>query len=226
MYYQIKGLVLNAKQQGEADKSATIYSYQWGKIVLTFPGAKKINAKLSAAAEPLTESEFMVCQKHSLMRPKAVGANIINNNSKIKSDFRRNLYALYAGEISEKLAAYNVKNEHKYLLLSRVWEILGVCSNPRRALTAFVLRFLKLSGYAFSDYLKQNEDVLDLELQRNIAEISRCSGDDIDDFDFDDKKVWKCVENYLLNYIKKPSVGIFIEKINIKKTAFNCGGEI
>ncbi|MCL2485943.1 MAG: recombination protein O N-terminal domain-containing protein, partial [Endomicrobia bacterium] len=60
MYYQIKGLVLNSNTHGEADKIATIYSYEWGKIQAIVPSAKKIAAKLSAAIEPLTESEFMV----------------------------------------------------------------------------------------------------------------------------------------------------------------------
>ncbi|MDR3243219.1 MAG: recombination protein O N-terminal domain-containing protein, partial [Elusimicrobiota bacterium] len=76
MYYQIKGLVLNSRTQGESDKIALIYSYEWGKISSIVPSAKKITAKLNGATEPLTESEFMVYQNHSSMRPKITGAQI------------------------------------------------------------------------------------------------------------------------------------------------------
>jgi DNA repair protein RecO (recombination protein O) len=214
MYYQIKGLVLSAHTQGEADKSAIVYCYQWGKVSLIFPGAKKINAKLSSAAEPLTESEFIVYQNHPLMRPKVTGANIINNYSLVKSDFQRNLFALYAAEISSKLAGYNIENKEKYILIARIWEVLGTCQNLRRALTAFVLRFLQLSGYSFGEYLFANGGIIDEDTQMQIMKLSKCSGEVIDKFDFNDARIWKFVENYLAGHIKKSSVGLFMEKLN------------
>ncbi|MDR1926219.1 MAG: DNA repair protein RecO, partial [Endomicrobium sp.] len=100
MYYIIKGLILNSKVKGEYDKLITIYSYQWGKIQAVVPSAKKIAAKLSSATEPLTESEFIV-SNNSFSRPTVIGAHIIENNTKIKINFERNIYALYAAEISD-----------------------------------------------------------------------------------------------------------------------------
>lgn len=215
MYYQIKALVLNAKTQKEADKTATVYSYQWGKVSLIFPSAKKINAKLAAASEPLTESELIVYQSHPSMRPKVTGANIINNHSALKSDLKRNLYGLYAAEISEKLVAYNSPNEKKYVLLSRIWEILESSQNAPRALTAFVLRFLKLSGYGFSEYLVENKHLIEPDMENCIRMLSKSAGSDLETFEVDDMRVWKYVENYLNNYIPKPAVGIFLNKLGL-----------
>ncbi|MDR2772358.1 MAG: DNA repair protein RecO [Elusimicrobiota bacterium] len=225
MYYQIKGLVLEARVNGEADKTATVYSYQWGKIYLQFAGAKKINAKLAAAAEPLTESEFLVCQKHPNVRPKAVGAKIINNHSEIKSNFKKNLYALYASEISAKLTPNNVENVQKYLLISRIWEVLQTSKSPKLALSAFVLRFLKLSGYGFGDFLKQNAGFLSPADQNEINQLGRCSGNDIDDLNLDGEKIWKYIETYLLNYINRPRVGVFIEKLGNERERKGKKGE-
>lgn len=216
MYYHIKGLVLNAGVQAEADKIITLYSYEWGKIYATVPGAKKITAKLAGATEPLTESEFMVFQAHPSVRPKITGAVIIENNTKIKTDFKRNLYALYAAEISAKLAPYNMENTQKYQLISRIWEVLGECEVPKRALSAFVLRLLKLSGYSFTDYLKNNTHSFDISLEKDIRKLSRCSGNSLDDFSgCDDDKIWNYLESYLSNYIYRPSVGAFIKKIGL-----------
>ncbi len=215
MYYHIKGLVLNSTVQSEADKRITVYSYEWGKIQAVVPSAKKISAKLAGATEPLTESEFMVHQNHPLMTPKITGASIINNNTALKIDLKKNIYALYAAEICDKFVPYNMENAEKYELLVRVWEVFGECSHPQRVLTAFVLRFLKLSGYGFLDYLKYNSSFIDKEIERGIRKFSKCSGNDADNIcEFDDIKIWNYVETYLSNYIKRPSVGVFLKKIN------------
>jgi DNA repair protein RecO (recombination protein O) len=214
MYYAIKGLVLNAKIQGEYDKLITIYSYEWGKIQSVVPSAKKITAKLSSATEPLTESEFMVFGRYPLLRPKIIGANIIENNTQIKPDFKRNLYALYAAEVSDKFAPFNFENTVKYNLIVRIWQILSVCKYPKRALIAFILRFLKLSGYAFADYLKTNNASAGVGIEKSVEILSNCSGDNIDMLEeIEEEKIWNCVENYLTNYIRRPALSVFFKKI-------------
>ncbi|MDR2709328.1 MAG: DNA repair protein RecO [Elusimicrobiota bacterium] len=213
MYYQIKGLVLNSQISGEADKVANIFSYQWGKISVLFTSAKKIKAKLAAVAEPLTESEFMLYQSHPSMRPKAVGGQILNNFSPIKLDFTKNIYAFYTCEIVLNMVAYNVSNIKKYELIRRIWQVLGDCKNPKRATMAFVLRFLILSGYSFGEYIANNLSVFDAHLQREIAALSRCAGNNLDSLNIDDKRVWLAMETYLSAYMKKPAVGIFLKKM-------------
>jgi DNA repair protein RecO (recombination protein O) len=215
MYYTINGLVLNSKIHGEYDKLITVYSYEWGKIQAVVPSAKKIAAKLSAATEPLTESEFHVFNSHPSIRPKIIGASSINNNTIIKCNFIRNLYALYAAEVSDKFAPFYLENIQKYNLIVRIWEILGTCKHPKRALTAFILRFLKLSGYSFSDYLRNNNTFIDTQIAISIRKLSNCSGEDVDFIgELEDEKVWNYVESYLINYICRPSLSFFIEKIN------------
>ncbi|MDR0823433.1 MAG: DNA repair protein RecO [Endomicrobium sp.] len=216
MYYQIKGLVLNSKISGEADKTVSIYTYEWGKIAAIVPSAKKIAAKLNGATEPLTESEFMIYQSHPSMRPKITGAQILNNYTKTKTAFKNNLYALYAAEISDKLLPFNSPNIKKYQLLSRIWQALGECKNCRRAVAAFTLRFLSLSGYAFKDYISQGNMSIDRESADALNKIANCSADDLDEMIFDDEKICGSVEDYLLNYIKKPAAAVFIKKMKLK----------
>ncbi|MCA6072337.1 MAG: DNA repair protein RecO [Endomicrobium sp.] len=214
MYYTIKGLVLNSKIHGEYDKLITIYSYEWGKIQAVAPSAKKIAAKLSAATEPLTESEFMVFN-NNFSRPKITGACILKNNTTIKTDFGRNIYALYAAEIGDKFAPFNLANTVKYDLILRIWEILAVCMSPKRALTAFILRFLKQSGYSFADYLKNNNAFVDRDVEKTIKTLSSCSGNNVDLINIaEDDKIWTYVEIYITNYICRPAVSIFLTKIS------------
>jgi DNA repair protein RecO (recombination protein O) len=129
-------------------------------------------------------------------------------------DFKRNLYALYAAEVSDKFAPFNLENTVKYNLIVRIWQILSVCKYPKRALTAFILRFLKLSGYAFADYLKNNNAFAGVEIEKSVERLSSCSGDNIDMLEeIEEEKIWNCVENYLTNYIGRPALSIFLKKI-------------
>ncbi|MDR2645139.1 MAG: DNA repair protein RecO [Endomicrobium sp.] len=216
MYYTINGLVLNSKIHGEYDKLITVYSYQWGKIQAVVPSAKKIAAKLSSATETLTESEFHVFNSHPSIRPKIIGASIINNNTIIKNNFMRNLCALYAAEVSDKFASFNLENTEKYDLIARIWEILSICKHPKRALISFILRFLKLSGYSFSEYIRNNNTFIDERMTMNIKKLSNCSGNKVDFIDVEDEKVWNYVESYLTNYIRRPAISVFLQKMDAK----------
>jgi DNA repair protein RecO (recombination protein O) len=217
MYYTINGLVLNSKIYGEYDKIITVYSYQWGKIQAVVPSAKKIAAKLLSATETLTESEFHVFSSHSSIRPKITGASIINNNTIIKNNFMRNLCALYVAEVSDKFAPFNLENTKKYDLIVRVWRILSICKHPKRVLISFILRFLKLSGYSFSEYIRNNNTFIDERVAMNIKKLSNCSANDVDFIDgIEDEKIWNHVEYYITNYIRRPAISIFLQKMKAK----------
>jgi len=221
MYYVIKGLVLNVKVQNEGDKVVTVYSYEWGKIQAVVPSAKKIAAKLSSATELLTESELFVFNSHFFLMPTVTGASIIENNTELKVDLNRSLYALYAAEISDKFTPFNLKNTKKYDLIARIWEVLKTCKRPKRALVAFILRFLKLSGYAFSDYLRRNNILVSKGVESAVKKLSNCSGGEVDSIEeIEDEKIWNCVESYLINYISRPSSSIFLKKVEKYNSKF------
>ena len=61
-----------------------------------------------------------------------------------------------------------LENTEKYDLITRILEILGVGRYPKRALIAFILRFLKLSGYSFSDYIRNNNTFIDKGIEMKI----------------------------------------------------------
>lgn len=190
---------------------------EWGKITLSVPGAKKIAAKLNAATEPVTEAELHVYMTGALSRGKVTGGVIINSYAGLKNSFRRHIFALYAAEIAEKLIPYNAENEIKYMLISRVWQIFETTPCPYKVLAAFTLRLLKLSGYNFKDYLINSGAAPEKSLFEAVKNLSNCSGDAAAQVMCNDEQaLWNYIESYLINYIKTPSVGIFLKKINFQ----------
>ncbi|MDR1928949.1 MAG: DNA repair protein RecO [Endomicrobium sp.] len=209
----IKGIVLKSETRGEYNKLITIYSYEFGKMQTFVSSAKKIVAKLSYATEPLTESEFFICINNAYIKSKIIGANIINNNTKLKINFIRNLYALYVVQLIDNFLFFNYANAKKYILISRIFEILCICKYPKRVLVAFILRFLKLSGYNFLEYLKNNKNNDILNIEHIIKTLSNCSANEADMFkEAEDIKVWDCVENYLKKYTRCSSLNKFLKK--------------
>jgi len=57
--------------------------------------------------------------------------------------------------MTEMLTPFNSENLKKYELLQRTWGLLEKVRYPWRIFAAFTLRFLKLSGYSFIEYLRR-----------------------------------------------------------------------
>jgi DNA repair protein RecO (recombination protein O) len=50
----------------------------------------------------------------------------------------------------------------------------------------------------------------------NIKKLSNCSGNNVDFIDVEDEKVWNYVESYLTNYIRRPAISVFLQKMDAK----------
>jgi DNA repair protein RecO (recombination protein O) len=208
MYYQLNGLVLRSRVSAEADKLVTLYTQEWGKITAIVPGAKKIKAKFSAASEPITESEFMIYAKHQSARPKVTSAKMTESYMVLRKSWRNFSIANYCAEICDQLTPFNAENPRKYELLRRTWLLLGEAQNPWRIYTAFVLRFLKLSGYNFYEYLVGEGIKLPEHELKTIRSLTNLSGAELDrNFELEassEERVRRYIDAYLSLYLPRP----------------------
>ena len=208
MYYNINALVLNAKVAAEADKALLLYTREWGKISVVAPGAKKITAKMAGATEPVMESQFMVYTKSSAARPKLTGARIVNGFLNLRRDWKRLAAAMCCGEVVDVLSPYNLENGQKYDLLARTWQLLETAENPARIFAAFALRFLKLSGYSFVEFIKQENVGLSVRESGAIYQCATQSGEMIDSCEkFDshtERRVLMHISNYICTHSNRP----------------------
>lgn len=221
MYYQLKSLVLKERIAGEADKQITLYTLEWGKIIAVVPGAKKIKAKLSAATEPVMESDLLVYVTHPTARGKVTGAVIVDSFITLRTDWRRFVMAQSCAEIADALTPLNAENPKKYELLSRTWKLLETAEHPWRIFAAFTLRFLKLSGYSFTDYIKEVSTSIPAAEKRLIGQLATFSGEDVDrDIDVPhdmEIKVTGHLYSYLNLYLPFPlATREFWRKVNRK----------
>ncbi|MCX5777633.1 MAG: DNA repair protein RecO [Elusimicrobia bacterium] len=208
MYFQVKGLILRSHVCGEADKSIIVFTDQWGKVSLVVPGAKKIKAKLAAASEPVTETDFIVYAAHEQARPKVTGAKVMDHFTAVKNNWQSFVYAQYCAELCDALTPFNMENGRKYELIARTWKLLATARNPQRIIMAFSLRFLKLSGYSFVEYLNNHTPYLLPEEDFLIRKMAALSGEELDADDTitaqREQSVHRHISNYVGLYLQRP----------------------
>ncbi len=208
MYQQLKGLILRGQVSAEADKLITIYTYEWGKISAIVPGAKKIVAKLSAATEPVVETDLMLYVSSPRARPKVTGAVLLGHFPGLRQQWRRFVAAQTCAEITDVLTPYNAENPQKYELLARTWQYLESAQYPWRIVMAFTLRFLKLSGYSFVDYLQREHSLIPPGQQQLIKKMATLPGDEVDrclTIEEDvEQELKRHVDNYLSLHLTRP----------------------
>ncbi len=219
MYYQLKSLVLKERISSEADKLVTAYTLEWGKIVAMAPGAKKIKAKLAAATEPVMESDLLIYMAHPTARAKVTGAVIVDGFAALRTDWRRFVMAQSCAEIADALTPLNAENPKKYELLARTWKLLETARHPWRIFAAFTLRFLKLSGYSFTEYITHGSTCIPEAEKKMIRRIATLSGEDVDregDMPHDmEKKITGHLYAYLNLYLPYPlATREFWRKVN------------
>lgn len=221
MYYRLNGLVLNTRISGEADKSAIIYTREWGKISAIVPGAKKIKAKLNAQTEPVVEGEYMVYMAGPSARAKVTGARIAEGFIPLRTDWRKFSYAAACAELTDLLTPFNLESPQKYDLLARTWKLLETAAKPRRIYTAFALRFLRLSGYSFVDYISREGRLGGGgEEFEAIRKFSTLSGTEVDNgigvSEELERRITARVDRYLAEYIPRPMKSrIFHGKVDL-----------
>lgn len=140
------GLVINRRYYSENDKLVTLYTKELGKINAIAVGSRRINAKMLAATEPVTEAEYALLSSQSGI-VKIVGGKTVSVFPELKNNFKKYVLACKVLEVVNLLTFENLKNEDKYNLIHRALELVGVSVHPNRVYSAFVLRFLGLSGY-------------------------------------------------------------------------------
>jgi len=148
MYWNSHGFVINRQETRNADKLLTLYTLELGKIRVIAQGARKSSARLAMATEPLVETEFSFFGNPlASARLRVIGGKIINLFPVIREDFRRYTTACQVAEVIDLLTYEQIKNEQKYRLIGRTFDLISTARHPERTYLAFLLRFLRYCGY-------------------------------------------------------------------------------
>lgn len=145
MIVNARAVVIGRRDMGEADRLATLYTQDWGKISVRFVGVSLAKGRLKALAEPIVFAEFRLYMKPHAAIAKAIGGELINTFPTIRSDFDRTIEAMACCEMIDRLTPEQNPNAEKYGLIVSVLEALDRAPSPWLT-TSFGLRLLDLAG--------------------------------------------------------------------------------
>ena len=146
------GVVLSRRDLGEADRLATLYTENLGKISVRFVGVNKPGRKLKALSEPMVWGEYRLYRKSPHAPGKAIGGRIISSFSYIRSDLSRTWAGLSCLELMSQLTPDGSSNAEKYRLICWALSELNAPEKPSPWLEiAYGLRLLELSGYGLHE---------------------------------------------------------------------------
>lgn len=142
--YKAEGIVLRARDFGEADKILTIYTKEWGKVQAIAKGVRKTKSKNRGAVQLFSYSSFLIYRGKSL--DTVTQCQSIEAFGILRENLQRMAYASYLIELTDRLIVEKEKNENIFLLLLTTLHLLeqGELSTISGM---YIMRLLNQLGY-------------------------------------------------------------------------------
>ena len=163
-----QGLVLKLIDYKDADKLASIFTFDFGIITAKFVGVKKEKAKLKAVAQPFTFAEFNFATRAG--NKVVAGANLIDNFYNILVDYNKTICGYIVLDIIKSILPENKpETDLFYLAISSLKNIEE--NNEFVSTIDFILKFLNFSGmgveFVKSDFVYLDKTTGDFLSQKN-----------------------------------------------------------
>ena len=138
---KVKGIILSTNDYLEADKIASIFSYEQGIINAKFVGVKKEKAKLKSLAQPFTLAEFELISKKDFHTVKQ--GVIIDNFPQIINDYNKTICAFILVDIIKTILLKQKQEENLFLLTINALKKIEQ-EDAEQALIEFIIEFIDI----------------------------------------------------------------------------------
>ena len=191
--FKTTGIILNCRDYKEADRLYTIYTKDYGKLILRAQGVKKINSKLAGHLEPINKSDLFIAEAKGFA--KIGGAQIIDSYLNIKKDLQKISIANQLLAIVDNLITGEQKDYHIFILLSDYLNWLNNNKVNELINRSFIIKLLDQLGYQ-PDYSKFSG-----ELAKILNFLSKGEWKDIQKLRISTQQ-WQQISIIFNNYLK------------------------
>ena len=139
-----QGLVLKLIDYKDADKLASIFTYDYGVVTAKFVGVKKEKAKLKAIAQPFTFADFNFTERAN--HRVVAGASSIDNFYQVMLDYNKTICGYIVLDIIKTILPEEKPEQDLFLLTISTLKNIEQ-NNEFVVLIDFILKFLNFSGF-------------------------------------------------------------------------------
>ncbi|MBO8142072.1 MAG: DNA repair protein RecO [Firmicutes bacterium] len=143
--YKAEGIVLRARNLGEADKILTLFTPARGKVEAVARGARRARSRLMGATQLFTHGRYLLFEGKEL--DSLSQGEIIHSFRPLREDLERMAHASYAVELVDRSTEPGDRHDRLFLLLSAVLGLLATGSDLALVSRYFELRLLEELGY-------------------------------------------------------------------------------
>lgn len=124
IHYRTKGVFIRREERGEADILLTVYTEDFGKLLILGKAIRKIKSKLRAGAREfcLSEIEFIQGKSHKTLTE----AMLIDNFSGLREDSNKIKIAYQICHVLDRLVDQEQKDDQIWKLLKEVFNKLDL----------------------------------------------------------------------------------------------------
>ncbi len=143
-----RGWVLSTTNYAEADKIATLYTLQLGRVKTIVKGIRKPKSKLASSIDLFTESSFSLFKRSTASLYVLGQAKVLNGNGGLKNDFQViTTLQVLSETVSQSTPEGEPHPEIYELLKETLMALEKESQSSEPILTAFVLKLMEDLGY-------------------------------------------------------------------------------
>lgn len=144
---ETEAIVLRTHRLGEADKIASLFTRQWGRLRAVAGGAQRPRSRYGGTLEPLSYVRLWLFERENRDLLRLNSAELIESFFDMQKDYRVQVAAQYIAEVSERFLPEREVNERAFRLLLAVLRALKRPGEVNRPLVYFDYWLLRLGGF-------------------------------------------------------------------------------
>jgi DNA repair protein RecO (recombination protein O) len=144
---ETEAIVLRTHRLGEADKIASLFTRQLGRLRAVASGAQRPKSRFGGTLEPLSHIRLWIFERENRDLLRLNAGELLESFFKMQSDYRVQLAAQYIAEVAERVLPEREVNERAFRLLLAVLRALKHSGETVRPLLYFNYWLLRVSGF-------------------------------------------------------------------------------
>lgn len=143
---ETEAIVLRTYRLGEADKIASLFTRQFGRLRAVAAGARRAKSRYGSTLEPLSYVRIWFFERENRDLLRMNSAEIVESFFDMQKDYRVQVAAQYVAEVAERFLPERDVNERAFRLVLAVLRALKRSGEVNRPLLYFDYWMLRLTG--------------------------------------------------------------------------------
>ncbi len=144
---ETEAIVLRTYRLGEADKIASLFTRQWGRLRAVARGARRPKSRFGSAFEPLSYIRLWLFERENRDLLSINSAELLESFFEMQKEYGMQVAAQYIAEVSERYFPEREMNDRAFRLLLAVLRALKHGDEVDRPLVYFDYWLLRLAGF-------------------------------------------------------------------------------